>query len=460
MSQTLFDQYKTALRRGHMAALAGELEEALAAYDLAARLVPERALPLASRGTVLHRLDRWSEAAAAFDQALQLAPDDETALRARANARDERGLRSGAAADFERLAFVLDVAGRVALAAEAARRAADLEPTGARAALAERLGAAASRLGDLQGTPAAGAPPFAEQSGELDVPGQAPGDAGSTGEDETEPSTVAEPEVDAAPPRQAMHDDPWSAALDARRLAGLHGEGRSAGDSTLLPDEETAATDAGAYDALEALRAEMDAEGGDAGQLAAGAGAAAVGETDDQVTAVGEAGPAAVTDAAEGTEPDAEAAEPDAGDAADGEAPEGTWPGIDLPSPPPPPMEGPPPEPEDLLSEAALVLESGEVEAARDLMLTAIRVHREAGRIDAALDIALNVLSIAPGDPRVHLAIANLQLDRGWTGVATEKIDLLVRLTSLTGDTQAEADVHGLASERLRDEPAPSTAGG
>ena len=59
-----------------------------------------------------------------------------------------------------------------------------------------------------------------------------------------------------------------------------------------------------------------------------------------------------------------------------------------------------------------------------------------------------------PGDPQVHLAIANLQLDRGWTAVATEKIDLLVRLTALTGDTQAEADVHGLASERLRDDPA------
>ena len=92
-------------------------------------------------------------------------------------------------------------------------------------------------------------------------------------------------------------------------------------------------------------------------------------------------------------------------------------------------------------------------------MLTAARVHRDAGRIDAALEIALNLLSIAPGDPRVHLVIANLQLDRGWIDVATEKIALLVRLTSLTGDTQAEADVHGLASERLRDEPAPPTAG-
>jgi hypothetical protein len=143
-----------------------------------------------------------------------------------------------------------------------------------------------------------------------------------------------------------------------------------------------------------------------------------------------------------------------------GEGPEegGAWPPIDLPSPPPPPMVGPPPDPEELLAEAALVLEAGEVDAARDVMLTAASVHRAAGRIDAALDICLNLLAIAPGEPRVHLAIANLQLDRGWKGVATEKIDLLVRLTSLTGDTQAEADVHGLASERLRDDPAASAA--
>ena len=105
------------------------------------------------------------------------------------------------------------------------------------------------------------------------------------------------------------------------------------------------------------------------------------------------------------------------------------------------------------------MLERGEVDAARELMLTAARVHRDAGRIDAALEICLNLLTIAPGEPRVHLAIANLQLDRGWTDVAKEKLDLLVRLTTLTADTQAAADVHGLASERLRDAPASASAG-
>ena len=149
MSGSLFDQYKAVLRRGHLAALAGNLDEALEAYVAAARLVPDRALPVASQGTVLHRLDRWPEAAEAFERALRLAPDDEAALRARAVAREARGLRSGAAGDYERLAFVLDVAGRSRDAATAARRAADLEPSAAREALADRLATAAALRADL-----------------------------------------------------------------------------------------------------------------------------------------------------------------------------------------------------------------------------------------------------------------------------------------------------------------------
>jgi hypothetical protein len=105
------------------------------------------------------------------------------------------------------------------------------------------------------------------------------------------------------------------------------------------------------------------------------------------------------------------------------------------------------------MAEAADLYDAGDVAGAGEKMLTAVAVHRAAGRLDAALDVCFQLLAIDPGDPHVHLAIANLQLDRGWTPLAREKIELLLRLTSLTGDTQAEADVHGLAAERLRDEP-------
>jgi tetratricopeptide (TPR) repeat protein len=317
VSGPLFEQYREALRRGHMSTLAGNLDDALEAYREASRLVPERTLALASQGTVLHRLDRWPEAAEVFDAALRAAPDDEATLRARATARAERGMHSGAAADYERLAFVLDVAGRGPEAAEAARRANELGATPSRAALAQRLVA-----------PGVAAP--------------------------------AAPEQDAATPQAPVVERP-----------------------RIVP------------------------------------------ETDAEI-------------ARRSSEEDAAA----------------SWPALDMPSPHEAPLEGPPPDTEELLAEAAASYEAGDVEAAGTAMLTAAAVHRAAGRLDAALDVCFQFLAIAPGDPRVHLAIANLQLDRGWTPLAREKIDLLVRLTSLTGDTQAEADVHGLAAERLRDEPA------
>ena len=304
-----------------MSSLAGRLDEALEAYQEAARLVPERALPLASQGTVLHRLDRWPQAAEAFDAALRIVPDDETTLRARATAREDRGMKAGAAEDFERLAFVLDVGGRPSEAIDAAQRANTLEPMPARAALAERLLRAAT------------------------LPAEA--------EDTADADDLALP----PPPRIVQETD-----AEVARHANL-------------------------------------------------------------------SDPAA------------------------------SWPALDMPSPAPAPIEGPPPDTEALMAEAGALFEAGDAAAAGEKMLLAIAVHRAAGRLDAALDVCFQLLAIAPGNPRVHLAIANLQLDRGWTPLAREKIDLLVRLTSLTGDTQAEADVHGLAAERLRDVPVGAASG-
>lgn len=383
MSDSLFEQYKAALRSGHVAALAGDYEAALDAYSLAARLVPERALPVASQGTALHRLDRWPEAAAAFDLALRMAPDDEPALRARARARDERGLRSGAAADFERLAFVLDVAGRSADAAEAARRAADLEPSAAREALADRLSAAAAYAADL--LPPAWGPARLPPTEVADVDSISEVDAELDLRLAVQPVPIA---VDALP-AEARLPEPEEAGAE--------------------PEEATPAP-------------RMDAA-----SLALAARIAELGTQPKWVD---------MSDRETG------------GPAEDG----GSWPPVDLPSPPPPPLEGPPPDPEELLAEAAALIAAGDVATARDKMLIAVMVHRAAGRLDAALEICLQLLTTAPGDPQVHLAIANLQLDRGWTALATEKIELLLRLTGLTGDTQAEADVHGLASERLRDD--------
>ena len=86
MSDVPYERYKEALRVGHVAALHGRLDEALVAYDEAALVAPDRALPLTSRASVLVRLGRLDEALDAYGAALGLGPRDESALGGRADA--------------------------------------------------------------------------------------------------------------------------------------------------------------------------------------------------------------------------------------------------------------------------------------------------------------------------------------------------------------------------------------
>jgi tetratricopeptide (TPR) repeat protein len=152
MSRILYEQYKDALRRGHVAALRGRLEIAAIAYQEAAELAPDRALPHASLASVLHRLGRTEAAEAAYGTALRQVPHDEGALRGRAVLLAELGRRSEAAADFEQLATVLEESDRVIDAGDAARRALELAESRARRQTVERL---VARLRALDADPAA-----------------------------------------------------------------------------------------------------------------------------------------------------------------------------------------------------------------------------------------------------------------------------------------------------------------
>lgn len=152
MSQILFEQYKDALRRGHLAARKGRLDLAIEAYREAVTLAPDRALPHASIGFAYRRLGRPVEAEAAFGAALERSPDDEGALRGRATLRADQGRRSEAAEDFTILAAALERADRLIDACEAARRSLELAESRARRRMLQRL---AARLGELTSEPAA-----------------------------------------------------------------------------------------------------------------------------------------------------------------------------------------------------------------------------------------------------------------------------------------------------------------
>jgi tetratricopeptide (TPR) repeat protein len=123
---SLYERYKDALRRGHVAALRGRNDAAVDAYGEAASIAPDRALPHASVGGILVKMNRLDEAVAAYERALALAPRDEGALRGLADVHVRAGRRTEAAATLDRLADTLDAAGRLADATDAARRALEI----------------------------------------------------------------------------------------------------------------------------------------------------------------------------------------------------------------------------------------------------------------------------------------------------------------------------------------------
>ena len=94
MSEVLYEQYKDALRRGHMAALRGRLDVAAAAYREASRIAPDRALPYVGLGGVLSRLGKAEDALTAYSSALDRAPTDEGAMHGRADVLAALGRRA------------------------------------------------------------------------------------------------------------------------------------------------------------------------------------------------------------------------------------------------------------------------------------------------------------------------------------------------------------------------------
>ncbi|MGH2512056.1 MAG: hypothetical protein ACRDGQ_05165 [Candidatus Limnocylindrales bacterium] len=132
MTDVPYERYKEALRVGHVAALHGRFDDALAAYDEAAAVAPDRALPLTSRAGVLVRQDRLDEALEAYGAALGLAPRDESALGGRADALVRAGRPAEAAGALDLLAEVQAVSGRLPEACDTARRALELAESRAR----------------------------------------------------------------------------------------------------------------------------------------------------------------------------------------------------------------------------------------------------------------------------------------------------------------------------------------
>ncbi len=319
--EALYERYKDALKRGHVASLRGHLDEALAAYAEAAAIAPERSTPHASMGTALLRRERPADALGHYGVALQLAPRDESALLGRAQALAALG-RPGQAADaYDALADAREAAGKLADAVDAARRGLELAEGRERRRTLARL---------------------------------------------------------VAQLRESEPDEPGRVALE-QALQVL--------DGMALSGARPATSD-------------VDADG-----IA---------------------------------EPAEDAGEPEAEPAEDAVEPE--------PGPPPIRAALDRDLPDDLDTDALAVsveaaVAAGDIVTSLERLLDLATARRRAGRIDAALDACYLGLTLAPDDVSLHLALVELYDDRGWSGLAAEKLDLLDRLATLDDDTAAAARV-------------------
>jgi thioredoxin-like negative regulator of GroEL len=295
VSDAVYERYKEALRRGHVATQRGRFDAALVEYADAAELAPDRALPHISVGATLRRMGRDEDALAAYGVALERAPGDPAALAGRAETLVALKRPVEAADAFDRLAEVHEAAGGIADACDTMRQALELAESRTRRRTLERLVRAL---------------------------------------------------------RDGAQDSASEAALE-RAVAVL--------GMAVKP---------------------------------------------------------------EATEPEVPHQQPRVPD-----------------------------DPTAVLAEAEVSLEAGDDTKIRDLFVRAAIAQRAAGHTDAALDACYFALAVAPGDPELHVVMAELYVDQGWHGPAAEKLLLLGRLVELTGDNAGRDRLCRVVARSFADDP-------
>lgn len=113
----------------------------------------------------------------------------------------------------------------------------------------------------------------------------------------------------------------------------------------------------------------------------------------------------------------------------------------------------PSPDPEALIVAFEEAAARGDSESAAVAALAAARAHRADGRTAAAFDACLLGIGVRPGDVDLHLLLADLAVDHGWSGQAGEAYQQLLRLADLDGDAAAADLVRRTAADRLPEDP-------
>ncbi len=124
---------------------------------------------------------------------------------------------------------------------------------------------------------------------------------------------------------------------------------------------------------------------------------------------------------------------------------------------PPPEPEPPPLDPGALSIAVEAAVETGDPAVVHEVILDAVGALRRGGLLDAALDACQLGLTVSPSDPDLHLALAELDLDLGWTTAASDKLVILDRYVELTDNGPARDRLRELVAARMPDDPRLST---
>ena len=112
----------------------------------------------------------------------------------------------------------------------------------------------------------------------------------------------------------------------------------------------------------------------------------------------------------------------------------------------------PPPDVGALSLAVEAAVSTGDPQVVHRVILDAVADLRRGGLLDAAVDACQLGLTVAPADPDIHLALAELDLDHGWVVAAAEKLVLLSRFVELAGDEGTRHRVRVVMETRLPDD--------
>ena len=417
MADPIFERYKEALRAGHVAALRGRLDDALAQYRVAAAIAPDRPLPHLGIAEVLLRLGRTADALAACQTALARAPGDAATVELESRIHEASGDRAAAAASLDRLVALLVDGDRPDAALAAALRARDLDASPERVRRVEDLERAWLASGGTLPlvTPVAAlasivaAPPPATRPVPVAPPGAHPVlDAGAAPAE----GTVGAADVTAGTAEARAEAD------EAPAPGAMVGEAPEAAEAA--PTEPVTSTGP-----EPAALAEAPGEPAETGNPAEPGAPTGTGPGIPAAPELAEAAPAEATPGEATPGEPAEANDRPAGDVVGtGSGPRDTAASSfrDVAAA------------EELSVAAERRSASGDPAEAARLHVRAADAYLAIDAVAPAFEECLLALAVAPGDVDVHLAIARVHAASGRRDRAEATIGLLERLLALDGD--------------------------